>query len=139
MNLPIGTIAAIFALILIQGGTAKADTPPFLQNATGEVLSQEEALIAATLNDLANAESQFSKTKDATSILRFYTEDYFGMKDGKLETGRGPKNISQRYWRDLPGQIWSRVNVRLDRNQGGQRHAQETVYARRDYSTSANG
>ena len=40
---------------------------------------------------------------------------------------------------DLPGQIWSRVNVRLDRNQGGQGHAQETVYARRDYSTSANG
>jgi hypothetical protein len=40
---------------------------------------------------------------------------------------------------DLPGQIWSRVNVRLDRNQGGQSHAQETVYARRDYSTSANG
>ena len=24
---------------------------------------------------------------------------------------------------DLPGQIWSRVNVRLDRNQGGQRGA----------------
>ena len=40
---------------------------------------------------------------------------------------------------DLPGQIWSRVNVRLDRNQGGQGHAQETVYARRDYSTSADG
>jgi hypothetical protein len=40
---------------------------------------------------------------------------------------------------DLPGQIWSRVNVRLDRNQGGQDHAQETVYARRDYSTSADG
>ena len=40
---------------------------------------------------------------------------------------------------DLPGQIWSRVNVRLDRNQGGLGHAQETVYARRDYSTSADG
>jgi len=91
MNLHIGTIASVFALILIQEGTAKADTPPSLQNATGEVLTHEEALIAATLNDLANAESQFSKTKDATSVLRFYTEDYFGMKDGKLETGRGQK------------------------------------------------
>jgi hypothetical protein len=29
--------------------------------------------------------------------------------------------------------------VRLDRNQGGQGHAQETVYARRDCSTSAEG
>ena len=40
---------------------------------------------------------------------------------------------------DLPGQIRSRVNDRLDRNQGGHGHAQETVYARRDYSTSADG
>ena len=40
---------------------------------------------------------------------------------------------------DLPGQTWSRMNVRLDRNQGGQGHAQETIYARRDHSTSANG
>ena len=40
---------------------------------------------------------------------------------------------------DLPGQIRSRVNVRLDRNQGGQSHAQETVYGRGDYSTSADG
>jgi len=39
---------------------------------------------------------------------------------------------------DLPGQIWSRMNVRLDRNQGGQGHAQETVHARRDHSTSAD-
>ena len=30
---------------------------------------------------------------------------------------------------DLPGEIWSRVNDRLGRNQGGQGHAQETVYA----------
>lgn len=29
---------------------------------------------------------------------------------------------------DLPGQTWSRMNVRLDRNQGGQGHAQETIY-----------
>ena len=29
---------------------------------------------------------------------------------------------------DLPGQIRSRVTVRLDRNHGGQGHAQDTVY-----------
>jgi hypothetical protein len=40
---------------------------------------------------------------------------------------------------DLPVQTWSRMNVRLDRNQGGQGHAQETIYARKDHSTSANG
>src|SRR5215469_3967777 len=39
---------------------------------------------------------------------------------------------------DLPGKIWSRTNVRLDRNPGGQHHAQKTVYARRDYPTSAD-
>jgi len=36
------------------------------------------------------------------------------------------------YWLDIltdrPGQIWSRMNVRLDHNPGGQRHAQEAVY-----------
>src|SRR5207247_11406473 len=40
---------------------------------------------------------------------------------------------------DLPGQIRSRVNERLERNPGGHGHAQETVYARRDPSTSADG
>ena len=42
---------------------------------------------------------------------------------------------------DLPGQIWSRmkVSVRLDRNQGGHGHAQDTVHARRDPLTSADG
>lgn len=32
-------------------------------------------------------------------------------------------------WNDLPGLIWSRMNVRLDRKQGGHSHAQETVHA----------
>ena len=42
---------------------------------------------------------------------------------------------------DLPGLIWSRmkVSVRLDRNQGGHGHAQETVHTRRGHSTSADG
>lgn len=40
---------------------------------------------------------------------------------------------------DLPGQIWSRMNVNLDHKQGGHSHAQESVHAGRDYSTSADG
>jgi len=86
MYLHFGTIASVFALILIQGGTGNADTPPSQQNATGDVITQEEGLIAATLNDVANAETQLSKTKDSASVLRFYTEDYAGIKDGKSET-----------------------------------------------------
>ena len=38
-----------------------------------------------------------------------------------------------------PGQNWSSVKDRLDRNQGGHGHAQDTVHARRDPRTSANG
>ncbi len=41
----------------------------------------------------------------------------------------GPPADRQLKGSDLPGQIRSRVNDRLDRNQGGHGHAQETVYA----------
>ena len=40
---------------------------------------------------------------------------------------------------DLPGLIWSRTNVRLDRNRGGHGHAQKTVHTRRGHPTSADG
>jgi len=39
-----------------------------------------------TLNNIANAESQFPKTKDSAAILRFYAQDYAGVKDGKSQT-----------------------------------------------------
>ena len=103
MNLYVGTIASLCALILIQGGTGKADTPPSLQNAEGDVITREEVLIAATLNDVANAETQFSKTKDSASVLRFYTEDYVGIKDGKSETVKDQK----KYLAEVLGQILS--------------------------------
>lgn len=101
MNLHVGMIASLVALILIQGGTGNADTPPSLQNETRDVLTQEEALIVTTLNEVANAESQFSKTKDAASILRFYTQDYAGIKDGKSETVKDQK----KYLAEVLGQI----------------------------------
>jgi len=51
------------------------------------VVTQEEGRIVTTLNNVANTESQFSQTKDAASILHFYTEDYAGIiTDEKLET-----------------------------------------------------
>lgn len=86
MNLHVGTIASLFALILIHADIGKADTSLSQQNPKGDVITQEEALIAATLNDNANAESQFYKTKDSVSILRFYTQDYAGIKDGQPKT-----------------------------------------------------
>jgi hypothetical protein len=86
MHLYAGTIASLLVLILIQGGTGNADTLPSLQNEKTDVITQEEALIVTTLNNVANAESQISKTKDAASIFRFYAQDYAGIKDGKSET-----------------------------------------------------
>jgi hypothetical protein len=86
MHLHIGTIASLFALILIQGGTGNADTFLFQQAAKGDVITQEEGLIVTTLNEVATAESQFYSTKDSLSILRFYAQDYAGIKDGKSET-----------------------------------------------------
>jgi ketosteroid isomerase-like protein len=91
MNLHVGTIASLFALMLIQGCTGKDDTPMSQQNAKGDVITQEEGLIVTTLNEVANAESQFHSTKDSVSILRFYAQDYTGIKDGKSETVKDQK------------------------------------------------
>lgn len=86
MNLSVRTFALLFALILIYGCTGKDDASTSQQNAEGNAITQEEDLIVTTLNNVANAESQFSKTKDSASILRFYTQDYAGVKDGKSQT-----------------------------------------------------
>lgn len=86
MNLSVRTFALLFALLLIQGSIGNADTSLSQQNPNGDVITQEEALIVTTINNVANAESQISKTKDAASIFRFYAQDYAGIKDGKSET-----------------------------------------------------
>jgi ketosteroid isomerase-like protein len=101
MNLHVGTIASLFALILIHAGIGKADTSLSQQNPKGDVITQEEALIAATLNDIANVETQFAKTKDSASVLRFYTEDYAGIKDGKSETVKD----QEKYLAEILGRI----------------------------------
>jgi len=91
MNRPIGTMASLLALILMQGCTGKDDTSTSQEHTKGDMITQEEALIVTTLNEVANAESQFFSTKDSESILRFYAQDYMGIKDGKSETVKDHK------------------------------------------------
>lgn len=93
MNIRVGIIASFFALILVQGCIGKDDSAPSQQNVNGDVGTQEEGRIITTLNEIANAESRFSNTRDAASILRFYTEDYAEIKDGKLETVNDQKQF----------------------------------------------
>lgn len=85
MNRYIGTMAFLLALSLIQGCTDK-DDPTSKEQAQRDVITQEEGRIITTLNDAADAESNFYSTKDSSSVLRFYAQDYMGIKDGKLET-----------------------------------------------------
>jgi hypothetical protein len=76
-------VVPLLALILIHGCTGKDDTPTSQQEGR---ITQEEGLIITTLNEVATAESQFYSTKDSLSILRFYAQDYAGIKDEKSET-----------------------------------------------------
>ncbi|MGH7184560.1 MAG: nuclear transport factor 2 family protein [Nitrospiraceae bacterium] len=91
MNRHIGTMASLLALILMQGCTEKDDTSTSQEHTKGDMITEEEALIVTTLNEVANAESQFFSTKDSESILRFYAQDYMGIKDGKSETVKDHK------------------------------------------------
>jgi ketosteroid isomerase-like protein len=81
-----GAIAWLLALILIQGCTGKEDTPIGEHKDTGGGKTQEETLIEKKIIDLANASTQFPKTKDSQSILRFYSQEYEGINNGKSES-----------------------------------------------------
>jgi hypothetical protein len=78
-----GAIAWLLALILIQGCTGKEDTPIGEHKDTGGGETREEALIEKKIIDLANATTQFPHTKDSQSILRFYSQGYEGINNGK--------------------------------------------------------
>jgi ketosteroid isomerase-like protein len=101
MNRHIGTMALLLALILMQGCTGKDDTTMSQESTKRDATTQEEGLIVTTLNEVANAESQFYSTKDAESILHFYAQDYAGIKDGKSGTVKDHK----KYLADLLEQI----------------------------------
>jgi ketosteroid isomerase-like protein len=79
MKLLTGAIASLFILILSQGCTGKEES-------TGGGKTQEQAAIEQLLIDLANANTQFPRTKDPKSILRFYSQDYEGISEGKSES-----------------------------------------------------
>jgi len=81
-----GAIACLFALTLIQGCTGKEDTSSGEHKDTGGGKTQEETLIEKKIIDLANASTQFPKTKDSQSILRFYSQEYEGINNGKSES-----------------------------------------------------
>ena len=90
MNRRIGSMAFLFALMLIQGCTGNDDITS-KEHGKGDGITQEEGLIVTILNEAADAESKFYSTKDSASILRFYAEDYVGIKDGRLETVKDHK------------------------------------------------
>ena len=75
------TIACLFVLSLIQGCTGKEES-----TSAGGGKTQEEALVEKTIVDLANAMTEFPKTKDPQSIRRFYAQDYTGITNGKLNS-----------------------------------------------------
>lgn len=83
VKLIVRTIACLFVLILIQGCTGKEESTSGEQKDTGGGKAQEETLVEKTILDLANAMTEFPKTKDPQSIRRFYAQDYAGITNGK--------------------------------------------------------
>ncbi len=73
------TLTCLFVLSLLRGCTGKEES-----RSGGK--SQEEAVIEKIVLDLANANTEFPKTKDPHSILRFYAPDYSGIDDGTAES-----------------------------------------------------
>ncbi len=77
--------------------------------------------------------------RSGRDILHFELgEPNFDTPGNIVEAACSALRTGETHYTDLLGQIWSRVNVRLDRTQGGQGHAQETVHARGNYPTSAD-
>jgi ketosteroid isomerase-like protein len=101
MNRCVGALACVLALSLIQGCTGKEDTTSGEQKETGGGKTQEEVLLEKTIIDLANAHVEFPKTKDTKSILRFYSQDYAGINNGKSES----REDIEKYLSDLIDRI----------------------------------
>ena len=80
------TTACLFAVLLIMGVGGNEYSISGEQKDTGGKKTQEEALVEKTIIDIANASTQFPKTKDPKSILRFYSQDYAGINNGKPES-----------------------------------------------------
>ena len=76
-------LSCLVVVLLLHGCTGREDSLSYEQKPVGGGSTQEEALVEKTIVDLANAMTEFPKTKDPQSIKRFYTQDYAGITDGK--------------------------------------------------------
>ena len=83
VRLLVRIIACLFVLILIQGCTGNEESTSGEQKETGGGKTKEEALVEKTIVDIANAFTEFPKTKDPQSIRRFYAQGYTGITNGK--------------------------------------------------------
>ena len=54
--------------------------------------AQEEDGIEKVITGSAKALSDFPRTRDKQSVLKFHTKDYVGIQDGKLETSETTEN-----------------------------------------------
>ena len=97
LRLPVRTMACLFVVILIQGCTGNEESMSGAQKDTSGGKSQEETLAEKTIVDLANAMTEFPKTKDPQSVRRFYTQDYTGITNGKSNSLKE----SEKYLSDL--------------------------------------
>ena len=86
MKFLVSAFACLFVLILIQGCTGKEESTSGEHKETGGGKTQEEALVEKIIVETANANTQFPKTKDPQSILRFFAQDYSGIDNGKSES-----------------------------------------------------
>ncbi len=102
MNLHVGMVVPLLALILIQGCTGKDDTSTSQQNAKGDAITQEEGLIVTTLNNVATAESQFYRTKDSAIHSPVLRARLCRNQRWEIRNAQRPKaSTLQRYWSGL--------------------------------------
>ncbi|HXX74752.1 MAG TPA: nuclear transport factor 2 family protein [Nitrospiraceae bacterium] len=81
-----GVLAWLLIVAVIPACTGKEETTSGEQKGTGAARTQEEVLLEKTITDLASRGTEFPKTKDSQSILRFYSRGYAGINNGKSES-----------------------------------------------------
>jgi ketosteroid isomerase-like protein len=97
----VGALVCVLVLPFIQGCPGKEDTTSGEHKEAASGKTKEEVLLEKTIVDLANAHIEFPKTKDAKSILRFYSQDYAGINNGKSES----REDIEKYLSDLIDRI----------------------------------
>ena len=83
-----GFLAYLLAVVLIPACTDKEDTTSGAQEAAGGSRTQDEVLVEKTIIELASRGTEFPRTKDPQSILRFYSQDYAGISNAQPQSLR---------------------------------------------------